>query len=83
MRLTNFRAQVNIFIVIFLSIGFGAVFLGTPGIQGRILYDIPFQVPAALSLTYIKKQHGGALIFLTICILLIYVSIRAVLNFNY
>jgi hypothetical protein len=83
MWLSNFRSQVNIFIVIFLSIGFGAVFLGTPGIQGRILYDIPFQIPAALSLTYIKKPHGGALIFLTVCILLIGVSIRAVLNFNY
>ena len=83
MWLSNFRTQVNIFIVIFLSIGFGAVFLGTPGLQGRILYDIPFQIPAALSLSYIKKQHGGALIFLAICILLVGVSIRAVLNFNY
>ena len=83
MWLSNFRAQVNIFVVIFLSIGFGAIFFGTQGIQGRILYDIPFQIPAALSLTFIKKQYGTSLIFLTICILLVAVSIRAVLNFNY
>ena len=83
MWLSNFRAQVNIFIIIFLSIGFGTIFLGNPGIQGRILYDIPFQIPAALSLSYIKKQHGESVIFLTICILLVGVSVRAVLNFNY
>jgi len=83
MWLSNFRAQVNIFIMIFLSIGFSAVFLGNPGIQGRLLYDIPFQIPAALSLGYIRKQRSGSLIFLTICIMLISISFRALLNFNY
>jgi len=83
MRLSNFTAQVNIFIVIFLSIGFGAIFLGNPGVQGRILYDIPFQIPAALSLSYIKKQPGGTLVFIAICILLVSISIRAVMNFHF
>ena len=83
MRLTNFRAQVNIFIVIFLSIGFGAIFLGNPGVQGRILYDIPFQIPAALSLSFIKKQPGGTLVLIAICILLVSISIRAVMNFHF
>jgi hypothetical protein len=83
MWLSNFRSQVNIFIVIFLSIGLGAAFLGTPTVQGRILYDIPFQIPAALSLSYIKKLDGGTLAILSICILLVGVMFRAVLNFNY
>jgi len=80
---SNFRRQVNIFIVIFLSIGFATLFFGTPLIQGRILYDIPFQIPAALSLTYIRKRPGGTLVFLAICIMLVSISIRTVMNFHF
>lgn len=83
MWLSNFRAQVNIFIIIFLSIGLGAVFLGNPGIQGRLLYDIPFQIPAALSLSYLRRQQGGTLICSAICILLLAITVRAILNFNF
>ena len=80
---SNLRRQVNIFIAIFLSIGFATLFFGSPLVQGRILYDIPFQIPAALSLSYIKKQPSGPLVLLAICILLVGISIRAVMNFHY
>jgi hypothetical protein len=80
---SNFRKQVNILIVIFLSIGFATVFFGNPGVQGRILYDIPFQIPAALSLSYIKKQTSGTTILIASCIWLVGISIRAVLNFHF
>jgi len=80
---SNFKRQVNIFIVIFLSIGLATLFFGSALVQGRILYDIPFQIPAALSLTYIKKQPGGTLVFLAICILLVSISIRTVMNFHF
>ena len=80
---SNFKRQVNIFIVIFLSIGLATLFFGSALVQGRILYDIQFQIPAALSLTYIKKQPGGTLVFLAICILLVSISIRTVMNFHF
>ena len=80
---SNLRRQVNIFIVIFLSIGFATLFLGSPLVQGRILYDIPFQIPAALSLTYIKKRPGGTLVFLAICVLLVCISVRTVMNYHF
>ena len=80
---SNFRKKVNIFIVIFLSLGLATAFLGTPAVQGRILYDIPFQIAAALSLSYIKKQTGGAILIFAICVLLVSISIRAVLNFHF
>jgi len=79
----SFKRQVNIFIVIFMSIGLATLFFGSALVQGRILYDIPFQIPAALSLTYIKKQPGGTLVFLAICILLVSISIRTVMNFHF
>lgn len=81
--ISNFRKQVNIFLVVFLSIGFATIFLGSPAVQGRVLYDIPFQIPAAISLSYIRKQSDGAMILFCICIWLVSTSIRAVLNFHF
>ena len=71
----------NIFLLIFLSIGIIPLFIGNWVIQTRILYDIPFQIPAAIALTYVKNQTNGTMILLPICIWLIAMSIRAVSNF--
>jgi hypothetical protein len=80
-----FRASLsepsNIFLLIFLSIGIIPLFIGNWVIQTRVLYDIPFQIPAAIALTYVKKQTNGTMILLPICIWLISVSIKAVSNF--
>jgi hypothetical protein len=81
--ISNFRKQVNVFLVSFLSLGLAAAFFATPAVQGRILYDIPFQIAAALSLTYIRKQANGPLITLGICVWLLGIAIRSVLNFNF
>jgi hypothetical protein len=81
--ISNFRKQVNIFLVVFLSVGFATMFFGSPSVQGRVLYDIPFEIPAAISLTYIKKQSSGAIILLSTCIWLVSISFRAVLNFHF
>lgn len=81
--ISNLRKHVNIFIVIFLSLGLATAFLGTPAVQGRILYDIPFQIAAALSLTRIKNHTSGRLITLGICVWLVAISVRSVLNFDF
>jgi hypothetical protein len=78
---SNLRQPSNILIVIFLSVGVIPLFLGNWLIQSRVFYDIPFQIPAAIGLTYIKKQATGSIILLPICIWLIMMSIRAVTNF--
>ena len=80
---SDLKKQVNIFIVIFLSLGLASIFFANPGIQGRILYDIPFQIPAALSLSYIKKQPYGGLYLLAICTWLVGITIRAVMNLHF
>jgi len=80
---TNFRKPASILLVIFLSIGLAAIFFGLSGVQSRILYDIPFQIPAAISLSYIKRLSNGAIISLAICTWLITISIRAVMNFHF
>jgi hypothetical protein len=78
---SNFRQPSSILIVIFLSLGVMPLFFGDWITQSRVFYVIPFQIPAAITLTYLKKQANGNIILLPICIWLIAVSIRAVTNF--
>jgi hypothetical protein len=78
---SNLNEPSSIFLLVFLSIGVIPLFIGNWAIQTRIFYDIPFQIPAAIALTYVKKQFNGTMILLPICIWLIAMSIRAVTNF--
>jgi hypothetical protein len=78
---SNFRNPSTILLIVFQSIGIIPLFFGDWLVQSRVLYDIPFQIPAAFALADIKKQANGTMILLSICILLIAISIRAVSNF--
>jgi hypothetical protein len=78
---SNLSEPSNIFLLIFLSIAVIPLFLGNWVIQTRVIYDIPFQIPAAIALTYVKRHTNGTIILLPICIWLIAVSIKAVSNF--
>jgi len=71
----------GVFLAIFLSVGVLPLLLGDEVIQSRTLYDIPFQIPAAIALTYMKKKFNGSLIILPLCIWLLAISIRTVSNF--
>jgi len=71
----------TIFIITFLSIGIIPLFLGNWIVQARVFYDIPFQIPAAIALTYLYQRRSGSLIVIAVCIWLITMSIRAVSNF--
>ena len=75
------RTLSGVFLAIFLSMGVLPLLLGNEVIQSRALYDIPFQMPAAIALTYMKKKFNGTLIILPLCIWLLAISIRTVSNF--
>jgi hypothetical protein len=77
----NYVEAHNIFIVIFLSIGVIPLFLGDWTVQSRVFYNIPFQIPAAIALNYIKQGMKGTMISLAVCIWLTSISIMAVSNF--
>ena len=78
----NLYQSSSIFLVVFLSIGIIPLLFGNWVIQTRILYNIPFQIPAAIALTYIRKSYAnGTLIIFPICIWLLAIGIRAVSNF--
>jgi hypothetical protein len=78
----NLRQPSTIFIVIFLSLGVLPLFFGDWIVQSRVFYNIPFQIPAAITLTYVKKQVNGTIILLPICIWLTSMSIETVSNFH-
>jgi hypothetical protein len=78
---SNLREPSNIFLMIYLSIGLIPFLLGDHTIQTRVFYDIPFQIPAAIALSFIRKQVIGSTMLLPICIWLIAMSIRSVSNF--
>ena len=73
----------NIFILTFLSIGSVPLFFGNWFVQARVFYDIPFQIPAAIALTYLYQRRNGALILIAVSIWLVVMSIRSVLNFYF
>jgi hypothetical protein len=73
----------TIFIITFLSIGIIPLFLGNWTVQTRVFYDISFQIPAGIALTYIYRKSNGLFIVLAICIWLVAMSINAVSNFYF
>ncbi|MGI0021548.1 MAG: hypothetical protein ACRD9Q_01685, partial [Nitrososphaeraceae archaeon] len=77
----NSRKLSSVFLAIFLSVGVLPLLFGDDVIQSRALYDIPFQIPAAIALTYMKKKHHGSLIISSLCVWLLVISIRTVSNF--
>ena len=79
--LSNFRDKENIFIAVFFSIGVLPILFGNDVIQFRILYLIPFQIPAAIGLTYLLNRKHGILMVFAIGVWILAMSVRAVANF--
>ena len=79
--LFNLRKASSIFILIFLSTGFLPVYFSDWGIQVRVIYNIPFQIPAAIALTHLKERSNTKILVVPICIWLIAMPIIAVSNF--
>jgi hypothetical protein len=77
----NYVERYNIFIIIFLSVGIMPLFFGEWTVQSRVLYNIPFQIPAAIALNCIKQHSKGTMISLSICIWLTAICIISVSNF--
>jgi hypothetical protein len=75
--------QSSIFLLIFLSLGVIPLFIGSIVIQARVFFDIPFQIPAAIALTYMRKHSSGGLFLFCIGILLVAASVNAASNFYF
>jgi hypothetical protein len=77
---TKVKENYTIFFAIFFSLYTLPLLFADGQIQARFLYEIPFQIPAAVALTRLKDREGSFMCIM-ICLWLIAVSIYMVSNF--
>jgi hypothetical protein len=56
--LVGFRSTLGILICLFLSLAILPAYFGNFAILSRVLYDIPFQIPVAISLFWLMERSG-------------------------
>jgi len=78
---SNLREMPNLFFAIFLSIAIIPILFGDQLIQSRVLYNIPFQIPAAIGLAYMANQHRGKLLVFVTSLWILIMSINVITNF--
>jgi len=79
----NSREPGNIFLFVFLMIGIIPLLFGNWQMQTRMLYDIPFQIPAAIGLTYMMNGKNGYVKSLPIFIWLVALAVMHLTNFYF
>jgi hypothetical protein len=78
---SNLSVDYNTFIVVFLMIGIPSLFLGDWIVQSRVFYNIPFQIPAAIALTYLSAQRYAIKLMAPTFVWLVAISLWTVSNF--
>jgi hypothetical protein len=80
---SNIREPSTIFLMIFLSLGLIPLNIGGWILQVRVLYDMPFEIPAAIGLYYISRRSESILVTLAACTWLVAVSLITVMNYYF
>lgn len=78
--LLPFKSKVGIFILLFISVAILPLFFANKIILSRVLYDIPFQIPAAFAMLSIFHSKAGKLKVAAIILSMLAVSIYTVYN---
>ena len=78
---SNMREPGTIFLMIFLSAGLVPLNIGSWTLQVRVLYDMPFEIPAAIALYYISSRSGSIVVTLAACTWLVATSLITVMNY--
>jgi hypothetical protein len=78
---SNMREPSTVFLIIFLSAGLVPLYIGSWTLQVRVLYDVPFEIPAAIALYYISSRSRSILLTLAACTWLVAVSLITVMNY--
>jgi hypothetical protein len=79
---SNMRDPGTAFLMIFLSAGLVPLFFGSWGIQARVFYDMPIEIPAAIALYYLSSRLGSILTTLAACTWLVVISLFIVTNYH-
>ena len=78
---SNVRDPSTVLLMIFLLAGIFPLYIGSWILQTRVLYDIPFEIPAAIALYYISTRLRSMLPTLAACTWLVAVSLVTVMNY--
>jgi len=79
---SNMREPSTLFLIIFVSAGMVPLIFGLWVLQARVLYNIPFEIPAAIALYYISTRAGTRLVTLAAaCTWLVAISLVTVMNY--
>jgi hypothetical protein len=76
------KQMVNVFLMIFFSSALIPLFLGDWVLQSRVVYNIPFQIPASISLYWIWER-GYKLVFIAILLVTFYLSLHLIANLGF
>ena len=80
---SKIREPATVFLMIFLSVGMVPLIIGSWTLQVRILYNIPFEIPAAIALYYISTRSGSRLVTPAAFTWLVAVSLVTVMNYYF
>jgi hypothetical protein len=79
---TNSKQPSTILLMIFLSVALLAFLFGNYVVQARILYNIPFQIPAAIALLQLNREsYSQRLRTIPLLLWIIAITITSVSNF--
>lgn len=81
----NQRDLASIFLLIFMSSAIVPLFIGDWVLQSRVLYEIPFQMPAAIGLFFIWKANqklGAIAVILVTTYLSFHILVNLGLNYS-
>jgi hypothetical protein len=78
--LTKYKTITSLFVIVFLSIAILPLLFGDKIIQTRVLYNIPFQLPAALALTSIFYLKPNKIISIAAAVSALAISIYVMSN---
>ena len=78
------KEPVAIFLMIYFSLGLVTLFFGAWSVQSRVLYNIPFEIPAAIAIWHIaEKSKSSGSIRLAPLMWLTAIAIITVTNFYF
>lgn len=80
--ISDFKNKSNIVILVFLFLPMIPILFGDSVTMSRVLFEIPFQIPAAIALTYIMNHRSKTLAFV-ICLWLFAIGVRSSSNFYF
>jgi len=78
---SNLTKPGDLLLLIFLSIVIVPLLIGGVEIQGRVLYEIPIQIPVSIALSWLIIQKNK-IFTASICLWLLFISLRAVSNLH-